>query len=351
MVDPALALLLALLLTGAAALLFWPVRGLYWRWEHVLHASDRVLSEDALKFLFDCEYRQLSGTLHGLTGALGISDKRAVRLLQRLQQLELLEFEAGEYRLSAEGRTQALRIIRVHRLWEHHLSEDTGMGAAAWHREADRREHTTSTEEAEAMAARLGHPRYDPHGDPIPTATGELSPPHGRPLSDLAPGDVGSISHLEDEPETVYEQLVARGLSVGMQVSVVAIGRDEVRFEADGREHALPLVVAGNISVAALPKGQDLKGRLERLSVLELGSTATVVGISAACRGAERRRMMDLGIIPGTVVGAELRGPGGDPTGYRIRGAVIALRRQQAEWLQIQRLADPEADPEEGAAA
>ena len=140
MVNPALALLLAVLLTGTAALLLWPVRGLYWRWEHVLRASDRVLSEDALKFLFDCEYRQLSGTLHGLTGALGISDKRAVRLLQRLQRLELLEFEAGEYRLSVEGRSQALRIIRVHRLWEHHLSEDTGMDAAAWHREADCRE-------------------------------------------------------------------------------------------------------------------------------------------------------------------------------------------------------------------
>lgn len=347
MVNPALALLLAVLLVGTAVLFLWPVWGLYWRWKHVLRASDRVLLEDALKFLFDCEYRELTGTLQGLTGALRISDKRAVRLLQRLQQLELVESEAGGYGLSAEGRSQALRIIRVHRLWEHHLSEDTGMDAAAWHREADRLEHATSTEEAEAMAARLGHPRYDPHGDPIPTAAGELRPPRGRPLNDLAPGDVGRISHLEDEPETIYQQLVARGLSVGMQVSVAAIGRDEVRFEADGREHVLTPVVAGNISVAALPKGQDVKGGLERLSALELGAKATVVGISRACRGAERRRMMDLGIIPGTVVGAELRGPGGDPTAYRIRGAVIALRRQQAEWIHIQRLADPKG----GAAA
>lgn len=339
MINPVLALLLAVMFAGATAVFLWPVRGLYWRWEHVLRASDRVLLEDALKFLFDCEYRDLTATLHGLTGALGVSDKRAVRLLQRLQQLQLVESEAGAYRLSADGRSQALRIIRVHRLWEHHLSQHTGMDAAAWHREADRREHTTSAEEAEAMAARLGHPRYDPHGDPIPTAAGEVHPPRGRPLCDLAPGDVGSVAHLEDEPETIYEQIVARGLGIGMRVRVAALGPDEVRFEADGREHVLPLVVAANISVAALPRGEDMKAALERLSALEPGDEATVVGISPACRGAERRRMMDLGIIPGTIVAAELRGPSGDPTGYRIRGAVIALRRQQAELIHIQRLA------------
>ncbi len=63
MINPFVALLLAGSLVGAAALLFWPVRGLYWRWEHVLRASDRVLSEDALKHLFDCEYRHITGML------------------------------------------------------------------------------------------------------------------------------------------------------------------------------------------------------------------------------------------------------------------------------------------------
>jgi DtxR family Mn-dependent transcriptional regulator len=355
MVDPVMALVAAVVLGGAAALLLWPVRGLYWRWEHVLRASDRVLSEDALKYLFDCEYRELTGTLHGLTGALGISDKRAVRLLQRLQQLGLIDSEAGEYRLTEEGRAQALQIIRVHRLWEHHLAEDTGMDAAAWHREADRREHTTSVEEAEAMAARHGHPRYDPHGDPIPTASGELRPHRGRPLSDLKAGDLGRIAHLEDEPESVYRQLVDDGLSVGMQVQVLASGREAVRFEADGREHSLAPVVADNVSVAALAEGQAIKAAADRMSALSPGQQGTVVGISSACRGAERRRLMDLGLIPGTVVAAELQGPGGDPTGYRIRGAVIALRRQQADWIQIRRPgeggAEGKAKAQKGAAA
>ncbi len=340
MVNPLAALFVAFAIASIAALLFWPVRGLYWRWEHVLRASDRVLSEDALKFLFDCEYRDLTGTLHGLTGALGISDKRAAALLERLQELELIVSTAGELRLSVEGRAQALQIIRVHRLWEHHLSEDTGMDAATWHREADRLEHTTSPEEAEAMAIRLGHPRYDPHGDPIPTANGELRSVEGRPLGDIEAGEIVKVTHIEDEPDPIYQQLVAENLHVGMQIRVLEVSPDKVRFEVDGRECVLTPLAAGNLSVAPVPDEDTREGELELLSVLRPGESGEVVGISAASRGAERRRLMDLGIIPGTVIKAELQGPGGDPMGYRIRGAVIALRRQQADRIRIRRTAD-----------
>jgi len=348
MVNPVIALLVASLFAGAAAMLLWPVRGLYWRWEHVLRASDRVLSEDALKHLFDCEYRDITGTLQGVSGALGIADNRAALLLARLQELELVSSSAGEYRLTEEGRAQALQIIRVHRLWEHHFSEDTGMDAEAWHREADRLEHRTTPEETEAMATRLGHPRFDPHGDPIPTANGEMRAVEGRPLSDLAAGDVGQVTHIEDEPDVVYRRLLAANLHVGTQIHVLANEADGVRFEADGIEHKLSSVVANNLAVASLPEGQGMQQPFDNLSSLALGEVGTVVGMSAACRGAERRRMMDLGVIPGTTVRAELQGPGGDPTGYRIRGAVIALRRQQAERIQIRRSSE---SAEGGAAA
>jgi DtxR family Mn-dependent transcriptional regulator len=337
MMNSVVALLVAGVFGAAAALLFWPVRGLYWRWEHVLRASERVLSEDALKHLFDCEYRDITGTLQGVSGALGISDDRAAALLARLQQLELVTSSGGEYRLTDEGRAQALQIIRVHRLWEHHFSQDTGMDAEAWHREADRLEHRTSREDAEAMAARLGHPRFDPHGDPIPTAAGEVRAAEGRPLSDLAVGEVGRVTHIEDEPDAVYRKLLAADLHVGTQINVLANDPDGVRFEADGVARVLSPVVANNLAVAPLPAGRPVQRSFETLASLQPGESGRVVGIAAACRGVERRRMMDLGVVPGTVVRAELVGPGGDPIGYRIRGAVIALRRQQAERIQIER--------------
>jgi DtxR family Mn-dependent transcriptional regulator len=344
MASAVISLLIAGVFAGAVALLFWPVRGLYWRWEHVLRASERVLSEDALKHLFDCEYRDITGTLQGVSGALGIADNRAAVLLGRLQELELVASEGGEYRLTEEGRAQALQIIRVHRLWERHFSQDTGMDATAWHREADRLEHRTSREETEAMAARLGHPRFDPHGDPIPTSSGEMLRVEGRPLGDLVAGDVGVVTHIEDEPDVVYRELVAAHLHVGMQVRVLGVDPDGIRFDADGVERVLSPVAANNLAISPLPEGQSAPESFELLSSLAPDETATVVGISAACRGAERRRMMDLGIVPGTEVRAELQGPGGDPTAYRIRGAVIALRRRQAERIQVERRKSPTKD-------
>lgn len=69
------------------------------------------------------------------------------------------------------------------------------------------------------------------------------------------------------------------------------------------------------------------------LDQLTLGTTATIVAIHT--QGAARRRLMDLGLLPGTAIVAEMRSPLGDPTGYRVRGAVIALRREQARDIEI----------------
>ena len=86
-----------------------------------------------------------------------------------------------------------------------------------------------------------------------------------------------------------------------------------------------------------------MQGLYDRLSTLEIGENGTVVGLSPQLRGPERRRMLDLGLIPGTVVGAEIRSASGDPVGYRIRGAVIALRREQADQVRIERQVSEQA--------
>ena len=337
MLQPLLALVFTAIAVGTAAWFFWPVSGLYWRWGRFRLYSDRTLIEDALKHLYDCEERRHHGTVHSLSGAIGISGPRLSEVIVRLEQLKLAESEGGAYRLTAEGRSYALRVIRVHRLWESYLSDDTGFDAREWHLQAERKEHTTTPEEAEALSARMGHPRFDPHGDPIPTPSGEIVPLPGQPLSDMAPGQVGRIVHLEDEPQEIYAQLLAESLYPGMQVRIFEVSPERIRFEAEGEEHVLAPVVAANLSVLALPDEETIEEPHERLSALNPGERATVVGLSSACRGAERRRFLDLGLIPGTEVEAELRSAGGDPTAYRIRGAVIALRREQAEKVQVAR--------------
>ena len=331
------ALAAGIALAAALLVLFWPARGLVWRWQRARHASEKVLIEDALKHVFDSEYKGRLANLQSLSGALSTSGGGAAEILRRLEERELVTGGEGGYSLTSAGRSYALRVVRIHRLWERYLSDHTGLEPQAWHDEAELREHSTSPEEAEALSARLGDPRFDPHGDPIPTAAGEILPPQGKPLNELSAGEIGEIVHVEDEPAAIYAQLVAEGLHPGMRVRVLESTPQRIRFEADAEEHVLAPIFAANLSVQDLPQEEDMPGPFERLSELEIGASATVTGLSAQLRGPARRRLLDLGLVPGTVVRAEIRSPAGDPVGYRIRGAVIALRHDQASEVRIER--------------
>ena len=238
-------------------------------------------------------------------------------------------------------------MLRSHRLWERYLSDTTGFPPTEWHARADAREHDLDADAANALAQRMGEPRYDPHGDPIPTADGEVPPPLGIPLPRLAPGVEAEIVHVEDEPAAVYAELVARSLQPGTRIHLSDSSSRGVVFTVTSgssdaiSEHVLAPVIAANLTVRPVSGESDLPPA--RLVALDIGESARVAGISPTCRGPERRRLLDLGLVPGTLVTAELRAPGGDPTAYRVRGAVLALRRAQAELIHIE--SEPAASP------
>jgi DtxR family Mn-dependent transcriptional regulator len=328
------------LLIGALALLalvFWPGKGLWWRLTGLLGMRDRVAVEDALKHLYDCEYHGRTATIESLAGALAISANGASRLAAELEKLHLARTVALGLELTQEGRGDALRVIRIHRLWEQYLAERTGFDEREWHGEADRREHTLTPEEVERLASRLGHPRYDPHGDPIPTADGDIAPARGERLAAAHQGQTVAIVHVEDEPEAIYAQLVAQRLTPGLRLRITEVSPERIGFEARGESHVLAPVVAANLTV--VPLGEERENDLphERLSQLKPGEEARVLGISRDCRAPQMRRLLDLGLVPGTPVVAEFRSPNGDPTAYRIRGSLIALRREEGEMIRIQR--------------
>ncbi len=333
--SPVAALLIAGLLAAASIPLFRPGRGLFWRWWRGLRVSERVRIEDALKHVYDCEYRGQACTLQSLSGTLELGPQQVAELVRRLEGMELIVSTEGGYALTVAGRRDALRVIRLHRLWELYLADETGIDAAEWHARAEIAEHQLSVPEAESLARQMGYPRYDPHGDPIPTADGEIGPPRGVPLNQLPVGAHAEIVHVEDEPDAIYAQLVAERIHVGMQVHLLEKTPEAIRFVASGEEYVLAPVFAANLSAVELVASKVIERDTEKLSNLPLGEAGRVVGISPQCRGAERRRLLDLGVLPGTTVIPELRSPGGDPVGYRIRGAVIALRREQADLIEI----------------
>lgn len=336
MTDPLTSLIVVAGVIALLLVLFWPASGLAWRWRRGLAASDRIEVEDALKHLWDGEYRQRPATLESLAGALGLSGRAAAELVDRLGRLDLLQHDAAALHLTPEGRREALRVIRIHRLWERYLADETGLDAREWHAHAERREHGTSPQQADALAATLGYPRYDPHGDPIPMPSGEVPPHQGMPLTQLTGDQVAEIVHIEDEPEAVFAQIVAQGLVPGMRVRLLDRSPHRLRIQAETEEVVLAPVVAANITVLAIEQASEPES-MTRLSVLAPGESAEVVALAATCRGAQRRRLLDLGVVPGTRITSELRGPSGDPTAYRIRGALIALRQEQAAQIFVQK--------------
>jgi DtxR family Mn-dependent transcriptional regulator len=95
-------------------------------------------------------------------------------------------------------------------------------------------------------------------------------------------------------------------------------------------------VSARNVTVALRPLEGDPREGLPTLADLRPGGVATVLGISPKCQGVQRRRLLDLGVVPGTPITAELHSAAGDPVAYLIRGALIALRKDQASWIQVE---------------
>ena len=338
MPNPLIALLIAGILTAIGLWLFWPERGVFWRWQRANEMTERVVGEDALKHIHQCEIHNRRPTVQSLAGALNISSNDVAEILHRLEQQEYLQIDGDQFRLTPTGRDYALRIIRAHRLLERYLADATGFEEEEWHDRAERLEHSLSVEELNRLSARLGNPTHDPHGDPIPTAQGEMIYRERTPLINMETGKPAQIVHLEDEPEAVYAQIVAEGLHVGQIVRMIESSPQRIRFWAGGDEHLLAPIVAVNIAVVPLPEEQQVEEIIgEPLSSLKIGEVAQVLSISPRSRGLERRRLMDLGILPGTEIEVEMFSPSGNPAAYRIRGAVIALRDSQAEHIRIQR--------------
>jgi len=338
MMEPLKALIIFGLVVIVIGIIFLPKFGLYSRWNRNRRGMKRVLIEDALKHIFDCEYKNIFCTTESIAGSLLISTDEAAELLTRLSTMGLLVTNDNGVKLTPDGRSYALRVIRVHRLWERYLADETSVPPTEWHSSAELAEHKLTTAEAELLAAQIGNPHFDPHGDPIPTPSGEIPPKKGHSLLSLNSGEFADITHIEDEPEAVYAQLIAQGLYVGMQVMMIERSNERVRFAADGEEIVLAPLLTNNLTVAPITEEeQRITSPFESLASLMIGEEAKVLSISKAMRGQQRRRLMDLGVVPGTMIRAEMKSASGDPTAYNIRGALVALRQQHANMIFIQK--------------
>ena len=337
-INPITALLFFFVTMALFYFLFRPMRGWYWLLKKGQKVEDKIIIEDVLKQLFHAEEERFEMGLNGLLGALKVNEKPLVEILKTMQSSGFIHAEKGRYSLLPPGREYALKIIRVHRLYEKYLSEKTGFDKMEWHGKAEEMEHKLSEVETENLALELGNPRYDPHGDPIPTIDGELAKIDGEPLSELPVHTIGRIVHIEDEPEIIYRQILAESIHIGSQIRIVESNAKRVRFYSEGEDYVLAPVVAANITILVFDDKENIDEDAVRLSSLKPGEKAKVISISRESRGESRRRLLDLGFVLGSDVQVDLTNPLGDPTAYLIKDATIALRKQQADKILIKKV-------------
>ena len=335
--NPVNALIIFVSISVLIYLIFRPAKGWFWLIKNSFIFNEKTAIEDILKQLYHFENSGKDANISSLTGVLKFKDSLVIEVVKLMTINKLIYFEGDVLKLTKSGRDYSLRIVRVHRLWEKYLAEKTGIDKLEWHDRAEFMEHKLSLEETNSLASQLGNPVYDPHGDPIPTNSGKVAKVKGVALSSLAVNSIGKITHIEDEPDIIYKQIIAENIHIGSQIRVVESNTKRIVFYSEGEEFKLAPIVAANLTVAILDPTVLDKEITLRLSSLQENETAKIVGISKESRGESRRRLLDLGFVKGTQISIDLMSPLRNPTAYLVKGTSIALRKDQASKILIKK--------------
>ncbi|QRQ64174.1 metal-dependent transcriptional regulator [Corynebacterium kroppenstedtii] len=210
---------------------------------HVSDLPDRT--QDYLKVIYDLgEWNSGPVTSTRIGDVLGQKASTVSEALKRLVQQGLIVHEAYKpIELSSTGRPLALQMVRRHRLLEMYLCEYVGYSWDEVHDEAEHLEHAVSDTFVERIAALMGNPTSDPHGDPIPDKEGNVAETDpGLPLDTAQEGDVVRIVRIADRDSGLLRYLATKGIVPGVNVAV------------------LPRPYGGMMNIQLVPEGEGTSG-------------------------------------------------------------------------------------------
>ncbi len=208
--------------------------------------------EEYLEAIFKLTQQPGGATISHVAEELGLAAPSVSQMVARLAGEGLVERDAASrIVLTAEGRREALRLVRRHRLSERFLTDYLDLPWDQVHDEACKFEHVLSDEVEERLAAHLGNPQTCPHGRAIPSVDGELPDEKARPLAELAAGQKSTISFVSDERPELLRYLSSLGLLPQTAVSVedVAPFGGPLLVRVGRARYALGREVAGKIFV------------------------------------------------------------------------------------------------------
>ena len=179
--------------------------------------------QDYLKHIYDLTEGGESASTNALAAKLKVKPASVTGMVQKLASAKpaLVEYQKHQgVTLTKEGRRAALEVIRHHRLLEAWLVQTLGYSWDEVHEEAERLEHVISEDFERRIAAAMGHPLRDPHGELIPTADLKMPLEDSTPLSALRPDQTGTVQCVKAADTELLRYLESLGLVPGAAIEV-----------------------------------------------------------------------------------------------------------------------------------
>jgi DtxR family Mn-dependent transcriptional regulator len=179
--------------------------------------------QDYLKHIYELTENGESASTNALAKKLNISAPSVTGMVQKLASAKpaLVEYQKHQgVTLTKEGKKAALEVIRHHRLLEAWLVQTLGYSWDEVHEEAERLEHVISEDFEQRIAAAMGHPIRDPHGEPIPTSDLKMPLDDSMPLSSLRPNQTATVQRIKAPDRELLRYLEGLGLVPGAQIEV-----------------------------------------------------------------------------------------------------------------------------------
>ena len=180
-------------------------------------------TQDYLKHIFELTENGTPASTNDLAARLGVKPASVTGMIQKLALAEppLVDYLKHQgVTLTHAGERAALEVLRHHRLLESWLVQSLGYSWDEVHEEACRLEHVISEDFEARMAAALGNPSRDPHGDPIPSAELVIPDDEARPLSSMRPTQQAIVLRVTDEDPSLLRYLGDLGLIPGAQLEI-----------------------------------------------------------------------------------------------------------------------------------
>ena len=321
------------------------------------------LSESVQMYLITVARLRADGQpvpLSQLADALSVSPVSVNEMCRKLQDQGLMVYRPYKgASLTQDGERRACYVLRRHRLWEVLLVDKLGFAYDQAHEIACHLEHSTPNLLADRLDAFLEYPSVNPEGEPIPRADGT---PSARPLSALtalSPGQRGHVVRC-DVDDAARAFLNEQGLRPGASLTVVATAESSVLLKIRGTHVSLARSLAEAIQLEMEETSKDVNRVLaqptlilaknEEDSEMQTETRATVhqmplhklrvgqrgVVVHVGGKGPARRRMMDMGLVPGTEVKVVRVAPLGDPIEFTVKGYSLSLRASEAQAIKVE---------------